>query len=242
MRACGASPDLQRSRCAITQVCPQCLRPAASKNSSRPGFRPASWFPPSQTAAELRGTPCIPLELAPPTRKGLVVSRAVGQKLTAIEPIKEAVAAYLSRAAKKSRGDKLLAGHMPVFLHNSRFAAAEPCAGGAVGVRLPHAASDTAELIRRAVAALGRAYRPAPRTPSAASCRPISAWRTPARPISSNAACTLRPVVARMDYSQSADRVPSAKLRHRSKQIRPSVLSTYFDFFTEFRYSKGRRD
>ena len=60
-----------------------------------------------RTAAELRGTPCIPLELAPPPRKGLVVSRMFGRKLTEFEPVKQALVAYVTRAAEKLRRDGL---------------------------------------------------------------------------------------------------------------------------------------
>jgi DNA polymerase V len=55
-----------------------------------------------RTATELRGTPCIPLELAPPPRKGLVVSRMFGRKLADFEPVKEALVAYVTRAAQKA--------------------------------------------------------------------------------------------------------------------------------------------
>ncbi len=62
-----------------------------------------------RTATELRGIPCIPLELAPPPRKGLVVSRMFGRKLTAFEPVKEALVAHITRAGEKLRRDNLLA-------------------------------------------------------------------------------------------------------------------------------------
>jgi DNA polymerase V len=115
-----------------------------------------------RTAAELRGTPCIPLELAPPPRKGLCVSRAFGRKLAGFEPVREALAAYVARAAEKLRRDKLAARHMQVFLHTSPFAAREAYFGNATGLTLPHPTSDTAELIGHATAALRRIYRPGP--------------------------------------------------------------------------------
>ena len=74
-----------------------------------------------RTATELRGTPCIPLELAPPPKKGLVVSRMFGTKLTEFEPVKQALVAYVTRAGEKLRRDGLLARHMQVFMHNSPF-------------------------------------------------------------------------------------------------------------------------
>ena len=124
-----------------------------------------------RTAAELRGTPCLPLELAP-APEGLVASRSFGRKLAEFEPVKEALAAYVSRAAEKLRREKLAARHMQVFLHTSPFAANEPYLANATGFTLPHPTSDTAELIAHATAALRRIYRPGHATPNAASCWP----------------------------------------------------------------------
>jgi DNA polymerase V len=115
-----------------------------------------------RTATELRGTPCIPLELAPPPRKGLVVSRMFGRKLTDFEPVKEALVAYVTRAAEKLRRDRMVARHMQVFLQNSPFSATEAFFSNATGFQLPHLTSDTAELIGHATAALRRIYRPGP--------------------------------------------------------------------------------
>jgi DNA polymerase V len=97
-----------------------------------------------RTATELRGTPCLPLELAPPPRKALVVSRMFGRKLTDFEPVKEALVAYVTRAGEKLRRDKMVARHMQVFLHNSPFATAEAYFSNATSFQLPHPTSDTA--------------------------------------------------------------------------------------------------
>jgi DNA polymerase V len=113
-----------------------------------------------RTATELRGTPCIPLELAPPPKKGLVVSRMFGQKLTDFEPVKEALIAYVTRAGEKLRRDRLLARHMQVFIHNSPFDRREPYFSNGTGFKLPQPTSDTAELIRHACHALTRIFRP----------------------------------------------------------------------------------
>jgi DNA polymerase V len=113
-----------------------------------------------RTAWELRGTPCIPLELAPPPRKGLVVSRSFGRRLTEIEPIREALAAYVSRAAEKLRRDRRQAHHMLVFLHNSPFDTKEQYFNNQASFQLPYPTNDTAELIHHAFNALSRIFRP----------------------------------------------------------------------------------
>jgi DNA polymerase V len=85
-----------------------------------------------------------------------------GRKLTDFEPVKEALVAYVTRAAEKLRRDKMVARHMQVFLHNSPLAAAKPYFSNATGFQLPHPTSDTGELIGHAVAALRRIYRQGP--------------------------------------------------------------------------------
>ena len=113
-----------------------------------------------RTATELRGTTCIPLDLAPSPRKGLVVSRMFGKKLTDFEPVKEALVAYVTRAAEELRRDLLLARYMQVFIRNSPFDRREPYFSNATGFQLAHPTSDTAELIRHACHALSQIFRP----------------------------------------------------------------------------------
>ena len=113
-----------------------------------------------RTATELRGTPCISLELAPPPKKGLVVSRMFGKRLTDIEPVREALISYVTRAGEKLRRDRLTTRHMEVFIQNSPFAASEPFYANASNFQLPHATSDTAELIRHACTGLRQIFRP----------------------------------------------------------------------------------
>ena len=113
-----------------------------------------------RTATELRGISCIPLELAPSPKQGLVVSRMFGRKLTDYEPVRQAMVAYVTRAAEKLRRDGLLARHMQVFVQNSPFSAREPYYSKGSGFQLPHATSDTAELIHHATNGLRQIFRP----------------------------------------------------------------------------------
>ena len=69
--------------------------------------------------------PCLPLEPAWVLHKGLVVPRASGRKLTAFEPVTEALVAHVARAAEKLRRDGMAARHLTVFLQNSPFVASE---------------------------------------------------------------------------------------------------------------------
>jgi DNA polymerase V len=113
-----------------------------------------------RTAWELRGIPCIPLELAPQARKGIMVSRSFGRRLTEFEPVREALAAHVTRVAEKLRREHRRARQMMIFLHNSPFDPKDAHVSRQASFQLPHPTSDTTELIHHACQALARLYRP----------------------------------------------------------------------------------
>src|SRR5262249_34987867 len=112
-----------------------------------------------RTAWELRGTPCISIELARSARKSLMVSRSFRRRITELEPLCEAMAAFVTRAGEKLRRERRHARQMMIFLHNSPFDERERYVSRQASFRLPHPTSDTAELIHHACHALGRLYR-----------------------------------------------------------------------------------
>ncbi len=102
-----------------------------------------------RTILELRGQSCLPLELVPPARQSLMVSRSFGQPVTCAAHLKEAIATYTSRAAEKLRQYQLAAGVLNVFARTSRFGDAPY--SDTVVASLPIATSDTAELLHYAL-------------------------------------------------------------------------------------------
>ncbi|MBU1248785.1 MAG: Y-family DNA polymerase [Proteobacteria bacterium] len=68
------------------------------------------------TAMELRGIPCFELELAPPSSKSLLCSRSFGRPVSSRTEMLESVAAYVSRAAEKLRGQGSVASWVKVFI------------------------------------------------------------------------------------------------------------------------------
>lgn len=62
----------------------------------------------ARTVFELRGKPCLDLELEPPPRKGIMTSRSFGQPLYRLSELREAVACYTSRASFKLRQQGLV--------------------------------------------------------------------------------------------------------------------------------------
>src|SRR5215475_13662811 len=99
---------------------------------------------------ELRGISCLPLELCPPPKQSLMVSRSFGRPITTLVEMREAVATYITRAAEKLRRYHVAAGVLTVFLMTNRFAD-EPQYSNSVTMSLPVATQDTAELIKYAL-------------------------------------------------------------------------------------------
>jgi DNA polymerase V len=116
-----------------------------------------------RTVWELRGIPCISLEHATSPRKSIMVSRSFGHRLTEFEPLREALASFVTRVAEKLRREHRHANQMMIFLHNSPFDTKEVFRSRQANFRLPHPTSDTAELIHHACTALRRIFRPSVR-------------------------------------------------------------------------------
>src|SRR5262245_27407613 len=74
-----------------------------------------------RTVTELRGTPCIPLEISPPNKKLITVSRSFGAAASSLDELRAAIAFYTARAAEKLRRQRLAAGTITVFIETDRF-------------------------------------------------------------------------------------------------------------------------
>ena len=73
----------------------------------------------ARVQAELRGMSCIPLTLMPPPRQGIAVTRSFGHLVTSWAEIREAVAAFATRAGEKLRAEGLEVRHLSVFAHTN---------------------------------------------------------------------------------------------------------------------------
>ena len=102
-----------------------------------------------RTVKELRGEPCIPLELAPRPRKNITVSRSFGKAVSTIDEVQEAVRFYATRACEKLRRSKLAAGVMTVFLMTDRFSVG-PQYSNAATVEFANPTDITLDIIERA--------------------------------------------------------------------------------------------
>jgi DNA polymerase V len=103
---------------------------------------------------ELRGLPSISLKDPLEKKKAIACTRMFGRPVNRLSEIKEAIAAYISRAAEKLRRQEAAACGIEVFLiHKEAGGAARAYETGINKncLQLPMPASSTGELIRRAL-------------------------------------------------------------------------------------------
>jgi DNA polymerase V len=74
-----------------------------------------------RTVRELHGIPCIDLDHTPAAKKEIACTRSFGRAVTSIEPLKEAVTEFASRASEKLRKQHSLASQVLVFIRTSPF-------------------------------------------------------------------------------------------------------------------------
>ena len=110
-----------------------------------------------RTVMELRGIPCIDEDNAPVPRRTLVSSRSFGSKIYELEALRQAVAAFASRAAEKLRRGGLLAGGIAVHIRTSRQHI--PFVSDSVQQTFLSPTHDTEIFIKAAVSAVESMYR-----------------------------------------------------------------------------------
>ncbi|KKN98670.1 hypothetical protein LCGC14_0143490 [marine sediment metagenome] len=113
-----------------------------------------------KTARELGGTPCLALEEAAPAKREICSSRAFGQRLNEIEPIREAVATYAARACEKLRAQGSLCKRIRVAIRTGMFNPDEAKFAKGIVCELPYPSDDTRLIIRAALQGLEAIFRP----------------------------------------------------------------------------------
>ena len=109
---------------------------------------------------ELAGSSCLPLELVPPAKKQIMVSRSFGERLSSLTDLQGAVAAFAARAGVKLRRERLRAQAVTVFVQTSPFADAEPWYANGVTLILERPTQDSGRLVQCAQEGLTRIFRP----------------------------------------------------------------------------------
>ncbi len=112
-----------------------------------------------RTVLELNGLSCLALEEVEPQRKGMAVTRSFGRPVTSLDELREAVAAYATRAGEKLRRHGLVAGRLAAFFHTSQFRDDGPRHHGQRSTRLVPVTADTRQLIGAALRCVEAAWR-----------------------------------------------------------------------------------
>ena len=112
-----------------------------------------------KTARELRGISCLALEESAPAKQEICSSRAFGERLRTIEPIKEAVATYAARACEKLRAQGSLCKRVRVGIRTGMFNPDEVKMAKGVVIELPYPTDDTRLVIRAAQQGLESIFR-----------------------------------------------------------------------------------
>lgn len=113
-----------------------------------------------RTVAELRGIPCIDMELARPAKQSIMTSRSFATATNDMDELKEMVAGYAARAGEKLREEGMEASTLMTFVKTNKHRHDEPQHMGMVYVELPEATSNTGNLISAAHQALKEAWQP----------------------------------------------------------------------------------
>jgi len=113
----------------------------------------------SRTAMELKGIPCISLEVYQEKRKNCCVSRSFGKKVTKLEELSESAAKHCLNAAAKIRLDNQTTKRITVFIRTSPFQKDKNYYANSKDIDLPIRTNDSIELVKQALSALKYIYR-----------------------------------------------------------------------------------
>lgn len=101
---------------------------------------------------------CIPLEITPPARKLLTVSRSFGGATESYDDLRAAVASFASLAAEKLRRHKLAAGSITVSIETDRFKP-EPQYVNSITMTVAPKSDSTIDLRDLALSGLAKVFR-----------------------------------------------------------------------------------
>lgn len=114
----------------------------------------------ARTVSELRGISCVELESQPAPKKQIVTSRSFGQRIIALDAMRQAISEFTERACAKLRNGGQYARAITVFIQTSRFLEDESrqYANHATG-SLAHHGSDNYQFIKLAQRLLEEIWR-----------------------------------------------------------------------------------
>jgi len=112
-----------------------------------------------RTWKELHGEPCIPFGYIIPDKQSICVSRSFAKELTAIEPLTEALATFVSMAAEKLRKQNSLTRQMQIFIYTNRHRKDKAQHFEGKLITFPTSTNSTIEMVHYATRALKEIYQ-----------------------------------------------------------------------------------
>tara|TARA_B100001123_G_scaffold217076_1_gene245103 strand:+ start:469 stop:1749 length:1281 start_codon:yes stop_codon:yes gene_type:complete len=113
----------------------------------------------SRTAMELKGIPCVSLEIHQEKRKNCCVSRSFGRKVTKLTELEESITTHCLNAAEKIRADNQVAKKITVFIRTSPFQKDKTYYANSKTVDLPFKTNDSIDLVKQSLIALKHIYK-----------------------------------------------------------------------------------
>lgn len=111
-----------------------------------------------RTALELRGTPCLGLQVYEP-KQSILSSKSFGKMQTAYGPISQAISSHCARAYEKLRAQESLVGYLSIFIKSNRHRLDLPQYTNSMGFKLVNPTDDIRYLTRCAKFCLRKIFR-----------------------------------------------------------------------------------
>ena len=112
-----------------------------------------------RTVRQLQGIPCVELDDVPAPREEVSCTRAFGDPVSTLAPLREAVSEYASRAAFKLRTQASVAGQVLVFIHTNPFRRWERQYARSITVPLRRPSAETPTIADAALRGLRAIWR-----------------------------------------------------------------------------------
>ena len=106
---------------------------------------------------ELRGEPCLDMEVLPSRRKRICTSRTFGKVITDLDTLREPISTFASRCAMKLRSERSLANIVTIFVQTDRHKE-QPQYANSINVPLPYSTANTFDLVQAALVGLAKVY------------------------------------------------------------------------------------
>ncbi len=129
------------------------------KKMPPPQARKAFGIVMERTVRELNGEKCIELELQPPAKKQIHVSRSFGKLVTDLGELEQAVASYAFRVGEKLRRQDSFANALYVWVATNPFRDQDKQYSNAVSIPLIPATSSASDLLAAAGHGIRHIYR-----------------------------------------------------------------------------------